>query len=64
VATSVTPPTAPASGSEAPPKPLVPTKEELKRPFVSVLCVTFNRRPFIPMFLEMIRNQDYPQSRF
>lgn len=44
--------------------PLVPTKEELKRPFVSVLCVTFNRRPFIPMFLEMVRNQDYPQSRF
>ena len=44
--------------------PLVPTKEELTRPFVSVLCVTFNRRPFIPMFLEMVRNQDYPQSRF
>ena len=39
-------------------------QEELNRPFVSVLCVTFNRRPFIPMFLEMIRNQDYPQSRF
>jgi glycosyltransferase involved in cell wall biosynthesis len=46
-------------------KPPTPTsKEELSRPFVSVLCVTFNRRPFIPMFLEMIRNQDYPQSRF
>jgi Glycosyl transferase family 2 len=43
--------------------PLVPTKEELKRPFVSVLCVTFNRRPFIPMFLEMVKNQTYPQSR-
>jgi glycosyltransferase involved in cell wall biosynthesis len=49
----------------SPPKvtPLVPTKEELKRPFVSVLCVTFNRRPFIPMFLEMVKNQTYPQSR-
>ena len=43
--------------------PLKPTSEELRRPFVSVLCVTFNRRPFIPTFLEMIRNQDYPQSR-
>ena len=43
---------------------LAPTKEELTRPFVSILCVTFNRRPFIPMFLEMVRNQDYPQSRF
>ena len=46
------------------PSALRTTQEELKRPFVSVLCVTFNRRPFIPMFLEMIRNQDYPQSRF
>ena len=43
--------------------PLIPTKEEAKRPFVSILCVTYNRRPFIPMFLEMVRNQDYPQSR-
>lgn len=43
--------------------PLVATAEENKRPFVSVLCVTYNRRPFIPIFLEMVRNQDYPQSR-
>ena len=51
----------------AKPKPLPPplkaTSDEMKRPFVSVLCVTFNRRPFIPTFLEMVRNQDYPQSR-
>lgn len=41
-------------------KTIVPTRQP---PFVSILCVTFNRRPFIPMFLEMMRNQDYPQSR-
>ena len=43
--------------------PLKATAEEMRRPYVSVLCVTFNRRPFISTFLEMVRNQDYPQSR-
>jgi glycosyltransferase involved in cell wall biosynthesis len=33
-------------------------------PFVSIICVTFNRRPFIPFLLECIRNQDYPASRY
>jgi len=47
----------------SPPQEIKPTADELKKPFVSVLCVTYNRRPFIPMFLEMVRNQDYPQSR-
>jgi glycosyltransferase involved in cell wall biosynthesis len=33
-------------------------------PFVSIVCVTFNRRPFIPTLLQCIRNQDYPASRY
>jgi glycosyltransferase involved in cell wall biosynthesis len=64
--TKTTPPTPTSDTKPAQPQklaPLVPTKDELKKPFVSVLCVTFNRRPFIPMFLEMIKNQTYPQSR-
>ena len=38
--------------------------ETQKQPFVSVICVTFNRRPFFDMFFDCIRNQDYPKSRF
>jgi glycosyltransferase involved in cell wall biosynthesis len=59
-------PPLPPELATAKPKPMVPLKatpEEMRRPFVSVLCVTYNRRPFIPTFLEMVRNQDYPQSR-
>lgn len=33
-------------------------------PFVSIICVTYNRRPFIPFLLQCIRNQDYPASRY
>jgi Glycosyl transferase family 2 len=33
-------------------------------PFVSVICVTFNRRPFFKMFFECLRYQTYPSSRF
>lgn len=33
-------------------------------PFVSIICVTFNRRPFMETFFQCIRNQDYPKSRF
>lgn len=33
-------------------------------PFVSIICVTFNRRPFFPTFFQCIRNQDYPASRY
>ena len=43
-----------------PPKP---KSKVVFKPFVSVLCVTFNRRPFIPMFLEMMKAQTYPKSR-
>lgn len=32
-------------------------------PFVSIICITFNRRPFIPTLLECIRNQTYPSHR-
>lgn len=39
-------------------------KHAKKRPFVSVICVTFNRRPFFPAFFECLRHQDYPKSRF
>jgi len=63
IALAELPPLPPELATPKPLAPLKPTPEELKRPFVSVLCVTFNRRPFIPMFLEMVRNQDYPQSR-
>lgn len=34
------------------------------KPFVSIICVTYNRRPFIPFSLQCIRNQDYPNSRY
>ena len=33
-------------------------------PFVSIICVTYNRRPFIPFLLQCIRNQDYPANRY
>ena len=33
-------------------------------PFVSIICVTYNRRPFFPAFFQCIRNQDYPASRY
>jgi glycosyltransferase involved in cell wall biosynthesis len=33
-------------------------------PFVSIICVTYNRRPFMETFFQCIRNQDYPKSRF
>jgi glycosyltransferase involved in cell wall biosynthesis len=33
-------------------------------PFVSIICVTYNRRPFFPTFFQCIRNQDYPASRY
>lgn len=33
-------------------------------PFVSIICVTFNRRPFFETFFQCIRNQDYPSSRY
>ena len=35
-----------------------------KRPFVSIICVTYNRRPFFPAFFDSIKHQDYPHSRF
>lgn len=42
-----------------------PSKEtEDSLPFVSVICVTFNRRPFFQMFFECLRYQTYPKSRF
>ena len=33
-------------------------------PYVSVICVTFNRRPFFPAFFECMRAQTYPKKRF
>ena len=33
-------------------------------PFVSIICVTYNRRPFFSAFFQCIRNQDYPASRY
>lgn len=36
---------------------------ETNLPFVSVCTPTFNRRPFIPVMLDMFRNQTYPKSR-
>jgi glycosyltransferase involved in cell wall biosynthesis len=33
-------------------------------PFVSIICVTYNRRPFFSTFFQCIRNQDYPASRY
>lgn len=33
-------------------------------PFVSIICVTYNRRSFIPVFLENVNNQLYPKSRY
>ena len=33
-------------------------------PFVSIICVTYNRRPFFSSFFQCIRNQDYPASRY
>lgn len=57
----------PTTAKLPPPPPLSKMKPannvEASKPFVSILCATYNRRPFIPMFLEMVRNQDYPQSR-
>ncbi len=49
------------------------TKERLQKklakrqltnlPLVSVCTPTFNRRPFIPMMLEIFRQQDYPKDK-
>lgn len=33
-------------------------------PFVSIICVTYNRRHFFQSFFQCIRNQDYPASRY
>lgn len=33
-------------------------------PFVSIICVTYNRRPFFEVFFQCIRDQDYPANRF
>lgn len=33
-------------------------------PYVSVVCVTYNRRPFLPTFFECMRAQTYPRKRF
>lgn len=44
-----------------PPKP---KSKVVFKPFVSVLCVTYNRRPFIPIFFAMMHAQTYPKSRF
>lgn len=33
-------------------------------PFVSIVCVTYNRRPFIESLFQCIRDQDYPASRY
>jgi len=40
-----------------------PKKTIKQRPFVSVCTPTFNRRPFIPIIIEIFKNQDYPKSR-
>ena len=45
----------------------MPPKQKSKvvfKPFVSVLCITYNRRPFIPAFFECWQAQTYPKSRF
>jgi glycosyltransferase involved in cell wall biosynthesis len=34
-----------------------------KKPLVSVLTPTYNRRPFIPQYLKNLRKQTYPHSR-
>jgi glycosyltransferase involved in cell wall biosynthesis len=40
-------------------------KKKMKyNPFVSIICVTYNRRPFFSTFFQCIRNQDYPASRY
>ena len=33
-------------------------------PFVSIICITYNRRHFIPTLLECVINQDYIKNRF
>lgn len=35
----------------------------IKYPFVSVCCVTFNRRPFIPYLIKCFMNQTYPKEQ-
>ena len=47
-------------------KPWMPTLRPPKlpkRPFVSVCCVTFNRRPFIPFMLKCFQHQTYPRDK-
>jgi glycosyltransferase involved in cell wall biosynthesis len=44
-----------------PPKP---KSKVVFRPFVSVLCCTYNRRPFFPAFFDAWNEQTYPKSRF
>jgi glycosyltransferase involved in cell wall biosynthesis len=39
-------------------------QKKKQMPFVSVICVTYNRRPFFPTFFKSIALQDYPHSRF
>ena len=34
------------------------------RPFVSIICVTYNRRPFFPTLFDCIKHQNYPHNRF
>ena len=32
------------------------------KPFVSIFTPTFNRRPFLPVLIEIVKNQDYPKE--
>jgi glycosyltransferase involved in cell wall biosynthesis len=35
----------------------------VKRPYVSVLCATYNRQQLIPLVIHQFNNQDYPNDR-
>lgn len=40
---------------------MIDSKSEM--PYVSILTPTFNRRPFIPYLIEVVRQQNYPKDR-
>jgi glycosyltransferase involved in cell wall biosynthesis len=52
--------TAPAKKQEIP--SLEPAKRGTARPFVSVICPTYNRRQFLPNLIHQFNYQTYPQN--
>ena len=45
-----------------PPNPQNPPKRGTERPFVSVICPTYNRRQFLPNLIHQFNYQTYPQE--